>query len=98
MVVEGLVGRTSISLADLRAGDYTPPGSTGAGPTRVAELVAPGRMTLVAHSAALDAMRLLREDRLVQRQLENSAASGTASSAKVEKAIKVKYALLCWYR
>jgi hypothetical protein len=89
-VLEGLVGRTEIPLADLRAQGYTPPGSTGAGPTRVSELVAPSRMTLVAHSAALDGIRLRMEDGLVQRQLESSLSSGATSVAKVERAIKVR--------
>lgn len=95
VLFEGLVGRTEVPLQELRAQDYTPPGPTGAGPTRLAELVAPGQMALSRHGAEHDRLRLRSEDEIFFRQLEDSVLSMSQSaSAEVERAVQVTHRFL----
>lgn len=73
--LEGLVCRSVLQLADLRAQEFTPPGSTGAGPRRTEELAAASEMQIVLHSAAHDRLRMLSEDRAILRMAEESWAA-----------------------
>lgn len=93
VVFEGLVCRSVLQLADLRAQEYTPPGSTGVGPRRAQELLAADNMEIVLHSAAHDRYRLFAEDRVILRQAEDAWGSidlaDQKSLARAEGHLKV---------
>lgn len=96
MVFESLIGRTEVSLQDLRREQYCPGGHTAAGPPRLTELVAPGEMILTVRGAELDRLRLRAEDEAVRRHLEESCRSAAAldDARAQERAVEVRYMLL----
>ena len=78
IILEGVMGRSEVPLADLRAQGYAPPGPTGEGPGQLSDLVTAGAMTLVCQSAAIDAVQLRETDAIIQKQLATAVASSDA--------------------
>jgi hypothetical protein len=94
VLFESLVGRTEVPLQELRAQEYTPPGPTGAGPSRLSELVAPSDMELSQHGAEQDHLSHRAEDGVVRRHLEELCRGVSAVDAIAEAERTVQTSML----
>ena len=82
ITLNGLIGRSVLALADLRAqAFFTASEAAGAGPSSLADLQAWSAMVLVAQSPVYDQHRLRAED-AVLRRLRN--ARWTSSAAEID--------------
>lgn len=96
ITLDGLVGRSELSLQALRNQSYVPVATSGGPPSSIDELQAPSEMTLVSQSAAHDMHRLRSEDAALSRLRADRWAASAADFAFLdleEKRLKVNFAL-----